>query len=61
MTDKNFCMKSLLLAKEFNQMSMLLEDNPDQSAIYDELSDIVLSKYDSYRQKHNNEKEKTNE
>lgn len=55
MTDKNFCMKLLLLAKEFNQMSILLEDNPDQSAIYDELTDIVLSKYDNYR------KEKTNE
>lgn len=53
MSDKDFCIKLLNMAKELNDMAENVIDNNDQYDICVNICDRIIDKYNDYKMKYN--------
>ena len=53
MSDKDFCTKLLLMAKDLNNLAENVVENDDQYDACSNIIDKIIKEYEQYKMKHN--------
>ena len=53
MSDKDFCTKLLLMAKDLNNLAENVVENDDQYDACSYITDKIIKEYEQYKMKHN--------
>ena len=53
MSDKDFCTKLLLMAKDLNNLAENVVENDDQYDVCSNIIDKIIKEYEQYKMKHN--------